>query len=72
MPAGRRSAVATVETTEVRAPPRPSWPEGEAAPLLRFRFDGEGEDGSTRPGRSRRGEPRSIKDALLRWLDEQL
>jgi hypothetical protein len=72
MAAMRRSAVATVETTEGRAPPRPSWPEGEAAPLLRFRFDAESEDESSLAGRPGRGEPRSIKDALVRWLDEQL
>ena len=40
----------------------------EPAPLLRFEFDPE----EPAPRAARHAKPRSIKEALIRWLDEQL
>jgi hypothetical protein len=40
----------------------------EPAPLLRFEFDPE----EPAPRAARNAKPRSIKEALIRWLDEQL
>lgn len=61
MPAAAQRLTVTTEQTIEAA---------ERAPLLRFQFDADSEDAEARRGR--RGKPRSIKEALIRWLDEQL
>jgi hypothetical protein len=64
MGAARKTGVATAVET------RPAWPEPDSAPLLRFRFDTTADDEKRGPRSA--GAARSIKEALTRWLDEQL